>query len=331
MLIEEYGEEAFLAELKAMFAPTAEGVPAGIGDDAAVLKAKDAANVWTTDMMIEGVHFRRQWQTAAELGRKALTVNLSDLASMGAYPRYALLSLGVPAGTAVEFLLQLCRGICDQAQEASVALIGGDTTASGSGLVISITLGGAVGEAEALLRSGASPGDRILLTGFPGRAAAGMRLLEAGDAGSYHSLRQAFILPQARLVEGRAAREAGVTAMTDTSDGLASDLRHICQQSGVGAQLSLAALPRHPQLASAAASRGWDIAELMLCGGEDYELLMTVPQALAAAAAARLAASAGVAVADIGAVTDAAMGITITAADGSVSELPERGFEHFRA
>lgn len=330
MLIEDYGEEAFLAELRELFAMTAVGVPAGIGDDAAVLAENALANVWTTDMMSEGVHFRKAWQSAGELGRKSLSVNLSDLAAMGAMPRYALLSLGIPAGTPVEFLRELCQGITEQAMQTSVAVVGGDTTASKDGLVISITLGGMVNEGEALLRNGAAVGDHILLTGYPGRAAAGMRLVAHGEA-SHPSLRQAFLSPRPRLGEGLIAREAGVTAMTDTSDGLASDLRHICRESGVGARLYREALPLDMELEDASVHHGWDIEKLMLCGGEDYELLMTVPPGRAEAAMARLTAVGGSLVADIGFVTAASEGITITGADGAVSDLPKRGFEHFRS
>lgn len=328
MLIEEYGEEAFLAELPDMFL-AANPVNVGVGDDAAVLAASSEVTVWSTDMLVEDVHFRRQWQSPAELGYKSLAVNLSDIAAMGAVPRVALLSLGLPKGTEVGFLRELCHGFASLARDTGVAIAGGDTTRSASGLVISVTLGGGLAGERAILRRGASAGDRVLVTGFPGRSAAGLKLAEAGDTG-FPSLREAFIAPRARLNAGKAAAAAGITAMTDVSDGLASDLRHICAASGTGARIDAAALPVDSKLREAAAGHGWGLEELMLRGGEDYELLMTVPAERAPEAIKSLAALEGVPVTDIGVISGAGDGIILTGADGSERAMPARGFDHFQ-
>ena len=179
MLVGDLGEEALLKELRSLFAASAPDVSTGIGDDAAVIDFPPGVqSVWTTDMLIEDIHFQRGWQTPRQLGRKCLAVNLSDLASMAATPRFALLSIGCPAATDLDFVLEFCRGFMSLASEHGVSVVGGDTTASASGIVLSVTLGGWVESGGAILRTGAEVGDAIMVTGDLGGAAAGLRLLQ---------------------------------------------------------------------------------------------------------------------------------------------------------
>ncbi len=333
MLAGELGEEALLKELRGIFAPTSPGTPVAIGDDAAVIdNPAGFQGVWTTDLLLEGVHFQKDWQTPRELGKKSLAVNLSDLAAMGAEPGWALLSLAFPPETEAEYILELCRGLAEQAAAHGVAVVGGDTTSNPWGLVISVAAGGAVPAGAALTRSGAAPGDAILVTGFVGSAAGGLRLLRegGGETCAYPVLVEAFIRPAARLAAAAAARQAGASAMTDISDGIASDLRHICEESACGARVVWNNIPIHDQLAAAADRYSWPLADMALAGGEDYELLFTVPAEKAAGAAKAITAETGVPVTVIGDLVAADRGILLLGPDGSLRPLPVRGFDHFR-
>lgn len=331
MLVAELGEEALLERMRDLFEVPVSSVAVGIGDDAAVIEPPTAQSqeVWTTDLMAEGIHFQTTWQTARELGRKSLAVNLSDIASMGASPRYALLSLACHPQTRVDFVMGICEGIKELATETGVAIIGGDTSASGEGLIISITVGGVVPRGEATLRSGARTGDRICVTGYIGCAAAGLRVVEAGASEAWPELRRSFVSPIARISAGTAAREAGVTAMTDLSDGLASDLKHICDQSLVGAVVAFEDILIHPELRQSTAGNGWDLEDLVLTGGEDYELLFTLPLGRHDELSRAIEQAAGVPVTEIGEIVSRAAGLHITGADGSSRHFPPHGYEHF--
>lgn len=329
MLVGRLGEEALLERLRSLFAKTAEGVPVGIGDDAAVIDdAPGRQMVWTTDLLLEGVHFQKVWQTPEELGRKCLAVNLSDIASMGGRPRYALLSIACAKDTEVDYILELCRGFSALAAQEGVAVIGGDTTSSQGGLVLSATAGGLVDKGRAILRSGARPGDAIVVTGYLGSAAAGLKLLQESIKNGYASLKEAFIFPQAEVALAREALNAGATAMTDISDGLASDLRHICRQSGVGAVVDHDTLPVHQELIEASEEFGWNLDPLVLAGGEDYGLLFTLPGDRAQSTAAEISTKCSKPVTVIGEIRDEP-GITVTCGLGRIGGLPEHGFDHF--
>lgn len=328
MLIEDLGEEGLIEILRGLFSTDGEEVLLGIGDDAAVIRAPGASQAWTTDMLLEGIHFQPGWQTPYDLGRKSMQVNLSDLAAMGAVPGYAFLSLAVTPGSEADEVIELCRGINDAAREHGVTVVGGNTAASRSGLVISITLGGALGE-RVVGRSGAAVGDELFVTGTIGDAAAGLLLLESGASDPYPRLRQAFVAPEARVAAGRAISSAGGTAMTDISDGLATDLRHICQASDVGARVDIAALPLSPELKQACGRYDWSPVELALTGGEDYELLFTAPAERRKMMIAAVADAAGLPATVIGTVTDAASGIVYIDERGRELPLTKKGYEHF--
>lgn len=330
MLVSRLGEEALLERLRRLFEATAGEVPVAIGDDAAVIdQHPDFQMVWTTDLLLEGIHFQKEWQTPQELGRKCLAVNLSDIASMGGTPRYCLLSLACPKDTEADFIIEFCQGFNDYAAEEGVAVIGGDTTSSKEGLVLSVTAGGLVEKGKAILRSGSRPGDAIVVTGYLGSAAGGLRLLkQQADKDSYPALREAFIAPQAEVTVAREALVAGATAMTDISDGLASDLRHICTESGVGAVIDHDMLPVHEELIKAAADNGWNLDSLVLSGGEDYGLLFTIPSDRATKTASKLSAKYGKLVTVIGKIQPEP-GINMNCGWGRVIAMPERGFDHF--
>lgn len=329
MLISDLGEEGLIQEIKRLFSSESDDVRVDIGDDAAVVDVSGGSQVWTTDILIESIHFRKEWQAPEELGMKCVRANISDLASMGARPLFGLLSLGIPRDVDADLVLSICSGIGRSAADAGIRMVGGDTSASPGVMVISIALMGAV-DGSPMTRAGARPGDRIIVTGALGAAAAGLRLLEAGTDTDFPGLVHAFRTPPDRIEAGRVVASAGGTAMTDISDGLATDLRHLCEASSAGADIDLSRVPLMDGLEAACERLSLDKEELVLCGGEDYELLFTVAQdaEVPLLDAVRKAGAPKAAV--IGTITGAEVGIFVTGFDGGKRPLKACGYEHFR-
>jgi thiamine-monophosphate kinase len=331
LLVGELGEKALLERVRAIFAGTAEGIAVPIGDDAALFDHPAGISlVWTTDILLEGIHFKRSWMTAPELGRRSLSVNLSDLAAMAAEPAWAMVSLAVPSETEVSYVAALCQGIADGALEHGLAVVGGDTSNSGQGLVICIAAGGTVQKGGAVLRSGAAPGEGIYVSGYPGSAAAGLRLMEAGVAGSYPRLAEALTSPEPRLALGRELARRGAGAMIDVSDGVAVDLGHICDESGVGTELDGESFPVSDELQRACDEKGWSALDLALAGGDDYELLFTMPAAGGDGMVEDVSAKIRVPLTRIGTVTGNPGRMILSGHDGRREELAREGFDHFR-
>ena len=254
-----------------------------IGDDCAVLP-RDAATdlLISTDMLVEDIDFRLDWTTPEFLGHKALAVSLSDIAAMGGTPDWALLSIGIPEPLwSARFLDRFYDGWHELANRYGVKLAGGDISRTPNKLVIDSTVGGSVPTGTALLRSGARYGDSIYVTGPLGGAAAGLRLLNEGvrlGAGSNDPLLKKQLAPSARVELGQRLRESGaVTSMIDLSDGVSSDLAHICRASSVGAVISVNDIPFEGDVMAIAGSVD-AMLDFALNGGEDFELLFTAPQ-----------------------------------------------------
>ena len=254
----------------------------GIGEDCAVIAASRQKDLLiTTDLFLEGVHFRRQWQEPPSVGYKALARGLSDIAAMGGVPRYAFLSLGLPRRLPTDWMDGFWRGFFRLAAKEKVVLAGGDTGASASGVVADVMIVGETPPNRAILRSGARPGEEIWVTGRLGMAASGLRALQEGKKQqgkartSHRADLDAFFFPQPRLRIGQHLREKKLaSAMIDLSDGLSIDLARLCEESQVGARILEASIPRLSRTPM----------ECALDGGEDLELLFTVPaQALSAA------------------------------------------------
>ena len=285
------------------------GLKVGIGDDAAVWAPTPGAwSVITTDALIEGVHFRLSTTSWYDLGWKSLAVNLSDVAAMGASPRYAVVSLGLAGGVPVAAIDAFCRGMADLAARYGTAVVGGDTVAAGC-TTISVTVVGETapaspGEPPALLqRSAGRVGDGVAVTGQLGASAGGLRLLEAdairggvGEAGDHgaapaaEALRAAHRRPTPRVAEAALLLQHGVRCAMDLSDGLLGDAQRLAEASDVGVVLEAARVPQAPALV---ATFGAEALELAVGGGEDYELLCAAPPPVLAAAAAALAAQGG--------------------------------------
>lgn len=331
----ELGEFGLIARLTSGL-PVNAGVIVGVGDDAAVLTCPpDTDAVATCDAQVEGRHFVRAVVTPEQVGRKALAVNLSDIAAMGATPRAALVSLMLPAETPIEWLDGLYAGLRAEAAEFGVAIIGGNVAATSGPLIVDVTLLGQVARGRAVLRSGGGVGDRLYVTGTLGAAAAGLLTfggrsptgLEVVDS-VLAEVRAAHLTPQPRVNVGIALANTGaITAMLDVSDGLAADLAHLCARSEVGALVDSAALPIDAATRAVAVAYGRDPLELAMSGGEDYELLFAARAGTDDAVAAAVAAAGGTARA-IGWLTEPALGMRVRGEDGAEAQLLARGWDH---
>jgi thiamine-monophosphate kinase len=320
--LSEVGEIAFLDGLRRLRVADRD-VEVGIGDDCAVVRAGRGRWLLTTDALVEDVHFRWRWQTPRMLGRRAFAVNASDIAAMAGAPRFALLSIALPRGASVKDLWNVVAGFASAAREVDCALVGGNLSASREWM-ISVTL---IGEASGVgvTRSGGRPGDLVYVTGTLGAAAFGREILLGRRRGPRRAI-GAFLDPRARLDAAAVlARTRAATAAIDVSDGLLSDLRHLCKASGVGASIDADRLPLSNDVRRLAPQEHFRLA---LSGGEDYELLFTVSprrrrELENAARAARVAVTA------IGRLTRR-RGIAVSGVT-SASALRRAGHDHFRA
>lgn len=333
--VAQMGEIALVARIVEILeegtdASGTEQVVVGPGDDAAVL-ACEGDVVITTDSQHEGVHFERGWIDAAQLGRRAIAVNASDLGAMGARPLGFVVAVAMPGDTPVTWAEDLARGLRDGARLYGASIVGGDVAAVPGGVAINVSAVGQRPRSVASSRSGAAPGQRLYVTGWPGRAAAGRALLGAGETALDENARRcidAYRDPDPPVDFAIAATARGLlAAVMDVSDGIGIDLRRMCRSSGVGAELDGAALLADEVLGAVAGALSLDAARLILGGGEDYELLCAVAVERVAALQ-ELATAHGVKVRDIGALVDAAKGITVLR-DGRRQPLPDGGWEHF--
>ena len=304
----------------------------GIGDDCAVYKTgPNRVSLITTDTMVEGVHFDLAWHPPLELGRKAASVNISDIAAMGGQPRFALLSLALPPTFESQWLDAFMAGFLAVLAEHGVTLIGGDTVQSGHEGVLSVTVLGEMAEAELITRKGAKPGDVILVSGFLGEAAAGLALCRLGLAhdSSWQSLVAAHLDPVPQVALGRALAVSGlVHAMQDISDGLATDLAHICTESRVGAVVAAEKIPLSPGLHRAAKTCGQSPLDWALAGGEDYQLLFAAGEQQVAPLRELIREKTGRELFVVGRIVEG-QGVFLEEA-GQRREISYRGYEHFR-
>lgn len=295
----------------------------GVGDDAALLSAVGPAAVLTTDLLVEGVDFEWSWARPADVGHKAAAVNLSDLAAMGARPRALLLSLALRAGDRVRDVLTIVGAVHALGARFGAPLVGGDLSATRGPFVLSVTAIGEVDPRRALLRKAAREGDRVLVSGTLGGAAAGLDCFLAGIRPP-RELARRQLRPEPRVALGRAlVRSRRVHSCADVSDGLASDVLHLVPR-GLGVELDPARLPRDRALRATARALGRDPDEVALSGGEDFELVLAAA-ARDVPALTRLARSAGTTLTDVGVVRTGEGLVTTSGGMGSVT-----GFDHFR-
>ncbi len=326
MKVSELGEFG-LIDLLAKMVPEIPGKKpvVGIGDDAFAWRTDATIQLATVDTMVQGVHFSLDIMTWKELGWKSLAINLSDIAAMGGVPAYALVALALPEDTEVDDVKQLYEGIIELAGQHDTAIAGGNVSRSPV-VSVTVTVFGSSPDDRILKRSTAKAGDFIAITGYPGSAAAGLEMLAnnlqfGAEVSTY--LRGAFVRPKPRLKEGRLLAEEGVKTAIDTSDGLLADLRHICEASGVGARINTGLLPVHPAISN---NFGEKTLELVLSGGEDYELLFTANKETYEHVKEKIEYP----VAVIGEITSGEPGrIEIIDADGKPVKIGSMGWEHF--
>lgn len=330
----QVGEFPLIDRIVAILGPTRADTIIGAGsDDTAVLRLPDGRlQLATIDTQISGVHFLIDRYSPQEIGRKVAAVNLSDIAAMGGMPTHALVSLAGPPDLTVEFALKLLDGLVRELARWGADLIGGNL-ARHDGLVLDMALLGETDRRRLLLRSGAQPGDAVLVTGHLGAAAAGAALLQQSENLSHvpPEHRQEVLArqrwPEPRLEAGVLLGPAGATAAIDVSDGLAADAGHICQQSDVGMRLEAARLPIATATRAVAEALGRDALALALAGGEDYELLFTAPEEKAPGLAAAVRQVTGVSVTVIGTVTSGPDRVLVDS-DGRERELAG-GWRHY--
>jgi thiamine-monophosphate kinase len=251
----------------------------GPGDDAAVLAAADGRVVVSTDMLVEGVHFRLDWSTPHQVGRKAVAANLADVAAMGAVPTGLVVGLAVPGRTSLSTVDDLADGMWEEAGQAGVGIVGGDV-ASSAELVVSLTALGDLQGRAPVTRGGARAGDVLGLCGRLGWSAAGLAVLRRGFR-SPLAVVGAHRVPEPPYRAGPQAAAAGATAMIDVSDGLLADAGHLADASGVGIDIDSAAMPVPSRLVEVASALGADVRHWVLTGGEDHALLASFPAGVA--------------------------------------------------
>ncbi|RJX22632.1 MAG: thiamine-phosphate kinase [Ammonifex sp.] len=332
MKIHEIGEFGLIARLTSEI-ETGAGVVKGIGDDAAVLDNGERLLLFTTDAVVEGVHFDLQHVAVEDVGYKSLAVNISDIAAMGGKPTYAVISVGLPDYFTVADADALYRGLREVARNYGVAVVGGDTTGAPV-LIVSVALLGEASPAGVRYRSSALPGDIVCVTGSLGGSAGGLFLQENGGFPCPEPLRDLLLRkhrrPEPRVAAGRMLGTlSGVHALIDISDGLASDASHIARASGVRCHIYKAAVPVEPATELVARRAGKDPVDWGLYGGEDYELLFTVAPAAMGEVSAALS-ECGADCRPVGKVLEG-KGLWMVLTDGSLTELSRRGYEHFAA
>jgi thiamine-monophosphate kinase len=331
----EFGLIELLAATLPVEMHSASGLQLGIGDDAAVWQPTPGEQiVVTTDSLVEGVHFRRDWTDWESLGHKTLAVNVSDLAAMGSIPRLAVISLGLDGEERVGDLQALYRGLGGLARRLGMTIAGGDIVRSLTGLVLHVTALGETRGQRMLTRSGAMAGDMIGVTGTLGASAAGLRLLELDPddprrrAATANQLIEAHLRPEPRVALGAALLEQGATAAMDLSDGLLGDLPKILAVSGVAARLDEGAIPVAAAVRALFPDEWLDLA---LRGGEDYELLFTAPHRAwnAIEVAARDTGGTITAIGAIDARGSGTSNIELVGADGKRRTIAFGAYDHF--
>ncbi len=323
MELSQVGEFGLIQRLRSIVGEPGDG-EVWIGDDAAVLRAPSGTILFTTDLLVEGVHFDTGFTGPEDLGYKSIAVNVSDVAAMGGVPRRAVVGLGVVPGLEVEWIENLYLGMQQCCQEFDMAVVGGDLTRSDQ-IIISVALLGNPAGRLFIERGNARVGDAVCVTGTLGESAAGLRLMRQGNRERLDLLK-AHLRPTARVKEVQALRRHLPSAMVDVSDGFCADLGHICAASSVGVLIQESDLP-------VVELEGVELEEsplqLALAGGEDYELCYTIPEDRCEAAMAAVTQATGTRVTKVGEVVEQSRGrvLLIESAEHPL-EMP--GWDHLR-
>lgn len=321
-----------------------EGGSIGIGDDAALFQPRPGRSILlTTDVAVEGIHFDLTYTSLRHLGWKAMVANLSDIAAMGGEPRYAVVTIVLPAKITVEMVEDLYIGAYQACREYGCRIVGGDTSTSLGNMMISIAMVGDVA-GKPFRRADAQVGDLLCVSGYVGSAHAGLKILQRekqrflesrGENGfrpnlePYKDVIERHLMPRPQFDLARALRRAGVHAVIDVSDGISSDAHRIAESSHVGMEIIEEDLPIHPVAREVAAEFGDSAVDYALFGGEDYELLFTIPREAFDTLQAREVTVALPAVSVIGRILDGEEGLTLVSRTGTRGMLPAGGWDHF--
>ena len=331
--VSEIGEFGLIDRIRSRRVVRDEDVIVGIGDDCAVLRRGPVLEVLTTDCLVEGSHYEKSWLSATDVGWKALAVNVSDVAAVGAIPRHALITLFLPEDFTTKAVDEVYDGLEACGETAGVSVVGGDIVKTPGTFTISVTLSGVCERDELVLRSGARKDDLIVVTGALGEAAAGLKILRNGTAWPEGSPLEAcvsrFRRPVARLAESRAIlKHLQPSSMIDISDGLLSDLWHIMESSKVGSLLEAERIPVGQGVRDLFEGNEAEALSHALRGGEDYELLFTV-SSRQESKLAEVSDSLGIGLTTIGRITAKGAGVRLASKDGE-RELDPAGFDHFK-
>ncbi|MFH1783651.1 MAG: thiamine-phosphate kinase [bacterium] len=342
-LVSDIGEIRLIDRIKKQITRAYKGAKGtlrpvvGIGDDAAVVRPEAGKLlVASTDMLVEGIHFNIGTFTPYEIGLKAMAVNLSDIAAMGAAPRYGLVTLGLPVNIPVETVDNLIKGTLDLSRKFNVFVIGGDIVSSPNALVVSITVWGSVEKKKIIRRSGAKAGDLIMVTGTMGDSAAGLSILGENSTRRPSSWERKLVSrhlrPYPRVREsGVLAKSGFVSSMIDSSDGLMKSIYHLCRQSNVGAKVYTERIPLSASLERFLEKKKEKPSYMALCGGEEYELVFTVSQKSEKAVKKMLSQKKCVGVSTIGEIVGKKKGVNFFEKGKRLRPFPLAGFEHFRS
>ena len=324
MRMADAGEFGLIAHLRRMLQEKGEDLVRGVGDDTAVFRAREGG-LWafTADAMVERVHFDLRYVSWYALGYKSLAVNLSDLAAMGGSgPSFALVTLGLEDDTEIEAVEAMYRGMRECGEEFSCLVVGGDVVRSPQQVFISVSLVGFIHEDRFITRDGALPGQVVMVTGYLGDSYLGLKWL-MGGGGEENECAGKHLYPRPRLEEGKLALALGATAAIDVSDGLERDLGHICEESGVGAEIVMERVPLSPAALETAKKLGEDPAGAALFGGEDYELILVADKKDVPAIRAELRVTV------IGRITGGT-GVRVLDTSGREINVERSGYEHFK-
>lgn len=332
------GEFGLIRQLKQQWSTSSPWIVKGIGDDAAILKTRQGQQLLiSTDVFIEGVHFDLASQAPKDVGWRAGVANLSDVAAMGGSPLYLLVSMAVPVRIPPKNIRELYRGLKDACAPCHVELIGGDTSSSPSHMFLSLTIVGSVRANRALTRHGAEVGDHIYVTGTVGDSNAGLRILQTrsnnlrrfSPSTAEKFLIRRHVRPTPRIRIGRLLVDRKLAhAAIDLSDGLSSDVGHVCEESQVGVEIRGKALPLSSQLRAFARQNNLDPMELALQGGEDYELLFTAP-AKHHQKVLNVSRQTKVPISCIGEIKPKTFGQQLELPEGRKQKLAKKSFNHF--
>lgn len=341
MELKDIGEFGLIKRLTKNITLYKERVIVGVGDDVAVVKTKaEKYLLLTCDILIEGTHFTKETITPCQLGKKVVAINVSDIAAKGGIPKQALISIGLPKDTKVIYVEEIYRGIKEQSKKFNIDIVGGNTALSKDKIFIDLFLVGEIKPDLLLLRSGAKPDDKILVTGNLGDSSAGLKIIENQDLKLENikfekkyktKLKQAHLSPNPRLLESRIIAKSNLAnSMMDISDGLSSDLAKICEASNVGAIIWEEKIPVSKETLAFAKSIGKSPFNFALHGGEDYELLFTIPKENVEIIIKKIQRETKTKVTEIGEIKDRKFGIKIVKTNGGMTPLNTYGWNHFK-